>query len=217
MENFPNVGNDLVRIHKVITRALNVSLQNSLETNLVENYQQGFVIYVRTLTILLHSHHNGEDELAFPFWKTHLPAGPFDELSRQHVEMITYLERIERWMNAGPNAWQENILSELHQTLSDLRILWETHIALEEATIGPENSQKYLTPSDNEQLSKQLAEHGQAHSQPSELVMPFVIYNLLDTDRAEFVKLLPPVMIQQLIPITWKATWEPMIPFLLVE
>jgi hypothetical protein len=48
-------------------------------------------------------------------------------------------------------------------------------------------------------------------------VMPFVVYNLSSADRAEFVKVLPPVVTQQLIPIAWKAAWAPMTPFLLVE
>jgi len=216
MDTIQNVGNDLVRIHKVITRALQVSIQSSQDTNLDENNRQGFGLYVRALTILLHSHHNGEDELAFPFWKVRLPTSPFDELSSQHREMVTYLEQIEQWMGAGSNAWQANMMMELHEVISGLWNLWETHIALEEATVGPENSQKYLTPIENEQLSKQLAEHGQVHSQPNELVMPFVVYNLAVDDRTEFVKLLPPVLVQQLIPIAWKSVWEPMTPFLLV-
>jgi len=99
--------------------------------------------------------------------------------------------------------------------LSDLSGRWLSHIALEEATVGPENSLKYLTPAENGQLAKQLAEHGQAHSQPSELVMPFVVYNLEEEDRGEFLSLLPPVVAQQLIPVAWKAVWEPMRPFLL--
>ena len=213
----PNVGNDLLRIHRVITRALDISLQNSQDTNLAEEHQQGFATYVRVLTIVLHGHHAGEDELAFPFWRTRLPAGPFDKLSEQHRQMIVYLEQIERWLGAGSAAWQADVLSELHHTLTELQALWQTHIALEEATISPENSRQHLTPAENEQLGKQLAEHSQAHAQPGELVMPFVVYNLSGEDRAEFVKVLPPVMLQQLIPIAWKAAWVPMTPFLLAE
>ena len=213
----PNVGNDLLRIHKVITRALAVSGQNSGGTPPAEEHQPGFVSYVRALTILLHSHHAGEDEVAFPFWRTHLPSGPFDELSDQHRQMIAYLDQIDRWLGAGPAAWQPDAVSGLHHTLIGLQTLWHTHIALEEATIGPENARQYLTPAENEQLGKQLAEHGQAHSQPGELVMPFVVYNLSAEDRAEFVKLMPPVITQQLIPFAWKAAWAPMTPFLLVE
>jgi len=214
MDTIPNVGNDLVRIHKVITRALDVAIQNSQGTILDET-RQGFASYVRALTVLLHAHHSGEDALAFPFWKTRLPGGSFEELGRQHGEMLGFLERIERWLNAGAEAWQTGAMDALHEVLSDLSGRWLSHIALEEATVGPENSLKYLTPAENEQLARQLAEHGQAHSQPSELVMPFVVYNLEEEDRGEFLSLLPPVVAQQLIPVAWKAVWEPMRPFLL--
>jgi hemerythrin-like domain-containing protein len=217
METLPNVGSDLIRIHKVITRALKVSLQNSQDADLDDKYQQGFALYVRALTILLHAHHNGEDELAFPFWKSRMPNGPFEELTMQHREMIVYLERIEQWLGAELDAWRVKNINKLHSALSDLANLWGTHIALEEATVGPDSSRKYLTPLENEQLGKQLAEHGQAHSQPGELVMPFVVYNLQEEDRVEFVGMLPPVMIHQLIPMAWKTVWEPMTPFLLVE
>jgi hypothetical protein len=214
----PNVGNDLLRIHKVITRALAVSLQNIQDANPAEGRPlEGFATYIRALTILLHAHHDGEDELAFPFWRTHLPDGPFDALGEQHLQMIPYLEQIDRWLEVGPAGWQPGALSELRQALVDLQALWHTHTTLEEATVGPENSRQYLTPAENEQLSRQLAEHGLAHAQPSELVMPFVVYNLSSADRAEFVKVLPPVVTQQLIPIAWKAAWAPMTPFLLVE
>ena len=213
----PNAGNDLLRIHKAITRALDVSLQNSQGTDLAEGHQQGFVTYVRALTILLHSHHAGEDELSFPFWRTRLPAGPFDELSEQHRQIVLCLNQVERWLEGVQAPWQAGAQSELHHTLTDLWTLWQTHIALEEATIGPENSRQYLTPAENVQLSRQLAEHGQTHAQPSELVMPFIVYNLSGADRAEYVKLLPPVMLQQLIPFAWRAAWAPMMPFLLAE
>lgn len=212
-----NVGNDLVLIHKVITRALNVSIQNSRDNDISGNRRSGFTLYVRSLATLLHAHHTGEDELAFPFWKARLPSGPFDELCTQHREMIPYLERIKRWAGAGLDAWQASELEEVHQALSDLGKLWEAHIALEEETVGPEPSRQYLSSSENELLSRQLAEHGQAHSQPNEVVMPFIVFNLATADRAEFIKVLPPVVASELIPVAWKAAWEPMIPFLLVE
>jgi hypothetical protein len=91
-DTLPNAGNDLIRIHKVITRALNVSLQNCKESKLNEEFHQGFMKYVKALTILLHSHHLGEDEITFPYWRTRLNDGPFDLLIDQHQQMIAYLE-----------------------------------------------------------------------------------------------------------------------------
>lgn len=213
----PNAGIELVRFHKVITRALDVALQHSQGTDLAQEHQQGFKTYVRALDITLHSHHAGEEEVSFPFWRTRLPANSFDVLGEQHLQITAILKSIEGWLEAGQTAWQPDALSNLHQALADLQTLWHTHIALEEATIGPENSRQYLTSAENEQLMMDLAQHGQAHAKPSELVMPFVIYNLSGADRAAYIKRLPPVMTQQLIPIAWKATWEPMMPFLSEE
>jgi hemerythrin-like domain-containing protein len=216
MDNQPNVGNDLVRIHKVVTRALNITLENSQGEPLPEDRRAGFAAYVRALASLVDAHHLGEDELAFPFWKNRLPGGPFDELSRQHQEIIPYLERIGDW-TAEPEAWQASAIQELHLALSDLQKLWETHIHLEEATVGPEKSAEILSPAENERLSRQMAEHGQAHALPAELVMPFVVYNLTPADREAFFKLIPPVVANQLVPFAWKPAWEAMSPFLLLD
>jgi hypothetical protein len=214
---FPNVGTDLIRIHRVVTRALEVSRQSSQDDSLAETQQAGFGAYVRALTILLESHHLGEDELAFPFWKARLPEGPFDRLRQQHRQMMVYLGQVEGWLELKEAAWEPAARGKLARGLTYLQRLWLKHIALEEATIGPENASQYLTPEENMELSRQLAEHGQAHSQPVELVMPFVVYNLAGEDRAEFVKLMPPVMAQQLIPLAWRGVWAPMLPFLLPE
>ena len=216
-EPLPNVGTDLIRIHKVVTRALEVSRLGSQDASLAEAQQAGFLTYVRALTILLDSHHLGEDELAFPFWKTRLPEGPFDRLRQQHRQMLAYLGQIKSWVGMKETAWEPGARSKLVRGLTYLQKLWLKHIGLEEATIGPENARQYLTPAENEQLARELAEHGQAHSEPIELVIPFMVYNLAREDRAEFVKLMPPVMVQQLIPLTWKNAWAPMKPFLLPE
>jgi hypothetical protein len=105
-------------------------------------------------------------------------------LRSQHRQMTAHVERIERWTGAGPEAWGPDSLSKLQQTLADLQTFWRTHIALEEATIGPANSGTYLTPSENEQLGRELLEHAQAHTQPSELVWrattTFFLRRLLD-------------------------------------
>jgi hypothetical protein len=54
-----------------------------------------------------------------------------------------------------------------------------------------------------------------AHSGPDYLVVPFVLYNLSPEQRAILAAEMPPIVTQQLVPIAWKAQWEPMSPFLL--
>jgi hypothetical protein len=216
-EQTPNSGRDLLRIHRAITRAIQVCLQNSQGGGPVELQRPGFSLYIRTLTILLHAHHDGEEQVSFPFWQERLPTGPFDILRAQHGQITHALTRIERWLETNTVSWQEGAARTLSLEMVNLQTLWVKHITLEEATMGPENANRMLTAAENEQLARQLAEHGQAHSQPGELVMPFILFNLSITDQAEFAKTLPPAVTQQLIPFAWKETWAPMIPFLLAD
>lgn len=67
----PNVGADLARIHAMITRALDVSIEHSLSF-VRHGYpnastHEEFVSYVQSLASVLHSHHLTEDEAVFPY------------------------------------------------------------------------------------------------------------------------------------------------------
>jgi hypothetical protein len=211
----PNVGNDLVRIHRAVTRAIATAAQSSQGAGPQPDLRQGYSLYLRALTSLLHAHHLGEDEIAFPLWQTKDPAAHIDWLKEDHLKITSLLERIDAWNALGAAAWESAALAELHAVLTDLDELWMGHIELEEGTMGPERSAALLTPEENALLRSQLAAHGQQHALPNELVMPFVFYNMIPADRAEFAQLLPPVVAQQLIPVAWKPVWSPMQPFLL--
>jgi hypothetical protein len=125
------------------------------------------------------------------------------------------LKKIHTWLEAGGSAWDFQSLTELYSCLISLDALWHTHITLEEEHLGPQSSERWLTPEENAQLAGQLSTHGQQHAVPNELVVPFVLYNLPVEDRAVMIQTFPPVVSQQLIPIAWKKTWAPMQPFLL--
>jgi hypothetical protein len=213
----PNAGNDLLRFHKAITRALEVSLQNCGAGIPEEKHRPGFLAYVRALTIVLKGHHEGEDRLAFPFWRVRLPSGPFDFLTEQHRLMTIHLERLAGLLEACSADAGSDGIWELHRPLSALEALWLPHTALEEEAMGPEPSLKYLTREENEELSALVSKHGQERSRPSELVLPFVVYNLSGRDRDGYLKLLPPVVSRELIPRAWKDVWTPMTPFLSLE
>ncbi len=211
----PNAGASLIRIHKVMTRALVVSLRFSQESGPRPEWREGFQRYVQTFFTSILSHHDGEDEIGFPFLKKKLPDGPFDVLSQQHRLMIPILDKINAWCNRGAAAWNAGALSDLHSTVSDLNDLWHNHIPIEESHFSPQECERLLTPEENAALDGQLAGHAAQHSLPSEHVLPFVLYNLEGDDRAAMALSFPPVVSQQLVPVVWKPAWEPMKPFFL--
>lgn len=212
--NTPNAGVDLIRIHKVITRGLVVSIKHSQGNGPEQAHRDGFRSYVRALVALLHGHHLGEDEIAFPFWKGRVSHEDLDKLYQQHQAMLPLLEKVEAWME-NVAAWESTLLAELNDVFRELDALWHGHITLEESVLGPDNSAELLSPEENLQLSQRLAAHGQQHSQPSELVLPFVLYNLDGADRQAMMANLPAELTAHVIPVVWKAAWEPMQQFFL--
>jgi hemerythrin-like domain-containing protein len=210
-----NASTDLIRIHKVITRALAISIQYSQEDSLEPAYRDGFLRYERALVSFLDAHHLSEEQVVFPFIEKKYPLGPFDLLRKHHQQIVLMLEKIAAWTENGPSTWEIASLTKLHETLVQLEQLWHTHISLEEQYLGPEMAAKILTPEEDIDLGNQIGAHVQKHALPAELVVPFMLYNLADDDRAVMAGGLPPVMTEQLIPFAWKSTWEPMLPFLL--
>lgn len=210
----PNVGEDILRIHRVLTRSLTVSIQFLQQAEQPDNLHHGFMLYLRALSALLHAHHLGEDEIGFPFWRTKSPFAPLNNLIRDHLRMMPLLEKIEIWLNSE-SGWEAPHLRRLQGILEELNAIWLWHIQLEESVMGPEKADALLTPAENQQLARQLATHGQEHAQPDALVLPFILYNLPVEDRAVMAQIFPPLVTRQLVPVEWKPVWEPMKPFLL--
>ena len=66
------------------------------------------------------------------------------------------------------------------------------------------------------ELNNKLSKHGQSMSEPANLVLPFLIYNLERAERDEFTNDMPWILKKFIVPIVWKSKWEKMRPFLLV-
>ena len=86
------VGGDFVRVHRIITRALQVTADRSASFARTgypgARDGEGFGLYVRSLATLLHGHHITEDDVAFPYFRSVIPEAPFDRMSAQHRHMV---------------------------------------------------------------------------------------------------------------------------------
>jgi hemerythrin-like domain-containing protein len=87
-ENQPNIGEDYIRFHKVMTRSLAVSLQNInkfLQNGAIAKLnREGFLKYVKSFSSVLHGHHLVENEMIFPYFKEKLPEAPYERLMSEH-------------------------------------------------------------------------------------------------------------------------------------
>jgi hemerythrin-like domain-containing protein len=221
MSNPPQgVAADMLRIHRAITRGLQVTLERSEAFNQAgfpdKQTQLGFSCYVRSFANLLHSHHLTEEELAFPYFAVKIPDEPYDTFLFEHSEMAGFVYEIRSLTGLKEEALLPNkALEAINCAATGICGIWYSHIIKEEKIFDPERINKLIDTPEQIKMGRMFAEHNQKHTAPDYLSVPFLLYNLQHEDRQMISQLLPSEVTQQLVPVVWKEKWAPMKPFLL--
>lgn len=144
-----------------------------------------------------------------------MPEAPFDILIQWHQVMVKILDEIKlRVEKCEKNEQLEKNLKELENALNQLNASWQPHIQME--TDAFINKADALIPIEDQiRLVSLFAEHGQKLALPLYLTVPFLLYNLPIEQRQVFSEGMPAEVIQNLVPVVWKAQWESMKPYLL--
>jgi hypothetical protein len=216
----PNIAEDLLCIHSIITRGLDVSIDKG-RSFAQGGYpdastREGLIAYVGCLVSVLHAHHLTETDLIFPYLRDRLPDAPFDLLIAQHRDLEPVLHRTKAATDELSAESQAGAaLDRLNGLLGRLAEFWHPHIRIEEDHFSVDRIATLLDAKEQETLAKAAANHGQQHSGPGHLVVPFLLYNLPPAKRPAFARWMPLVVTRLLLPIVWRRKWAPMRPFLL--
>ena len=103
----------------------------------------------------------------------------------------------------------------MNRALAALADVWRPHILKEERHFSIPRLAELIEPAEHARLNGVFSEFEQAHGKPDYLVVPFVLHNLSDDDRATMSLLFPPIVSEQLVPVEWREKWAPMEPYLL--
>ncbi len=218
-DNLPSLAGDFLRIHKSITRGLTVGVTRG--SDFIRDgfpdpgLQQGFGLYLQALTAVVSAHHLGEDEIAFPALRQKLPSVPYERLSADHIAIEKALDLVKSILPELARANPEAALVKAVDGLKRIRAVWTPHIEIEQMAFSPTAIAEAMTFAEQAQVSMDFAKHSQEHVGPPFIALPFVLFNLASTDRAEMAAMMPKMLIEQLIPGEWKEKWAPMKPFLL--
>ena len=208
------VAEGLLRIHKVISRGLKISIEKCNEhpgkNGMTSGEMEGFLKYILTLKRIINSHHLSEDEIAFPYFRNYIEA-PYDRLKDDHNTVIKILDRFDKCLEELPS----NGAGSLLEALDELNKLWESHIKIEEENFSAEKLQQVIGMKEQLNLTEKLSDHGMKNSGPGPLTLPFLLYNLEVKDRETIMMSLPWFVKKVLVPIIWRKQWKSMSPFLL--
>ncbi len=217
--NNPNPAQDLIRIHKVITRGLNVDLTKGIEYLQIGfsslRAHLGYTRYTHCLSSVLSSHHQGEDLIAFPAFRKVIPSAPYAQLLNDHHAIDVLLAVFPQAIIDLSSDAQQNGLRVILSALQKILVVWEPHIQLEEEYFSIEAINAVFDMHEQVQISQAASKYSQEHSGPPHWVIPFILFNLEPDDRAMMAANFSPAIIDELIPKVWKDQWAPMKPFLL--
>ena len=204
-------------IHRILSRPLDISISHidsciSSKKVDMENHE-GFKDYLSSLTTVFNAHHHGEDEILFPTFEKKINNADFSVLKKQHKELHPLVVQITAKIdvdNPSLNQYQE-----IRNLLKETKDLWIKHRDEEEQLVELE-MEPAISLAEQIELNNKLSKHGQSMSEPANLVLPFLIYNLEGAERDEFTNDMPWILKKFIVPIVWKSKWEKMRPFLLV-
>jgi hypothetical protein len=97
-------GDYFLSVHKSISHGVEISIKHSIPF-MQEGFpdklaREGYLNYVKALSILFDSHHKTEDEIAFPFFREALPDTHFDWLFEDHNLITGFLEELTPIINS---------------------------------------------------------------------------------------------------------------------
>jgi hemerythrin-like domain-containing protein len=217
--NPPNLAQDLLRIHRALTRGLTVAAEKGAEFAHHgfpdPGLKRGFTDYAQALAVVLKAHHLAEDEIAFPFFRERLPGSLYERLSADHEKIAALLITLNQAIAAAAATGSQADLNLLVDDLRSIGALWTPHISLEEAHFSEEALAAVMTLEEQGRMSGAMAKHSQDHATPGYLALPFTLFNLQAEDRAAIAAGMPSIVIDELVPKVWKDQWAPMKPFLL--
>ncbi len=213
-EMSPVVGG-LFSIHKIISRALNVSIQKCEEylgkQGIPPEEAAGFLMYVTTLRWVTHSHHLTEDDMAFPYFRDKLEA-PYARLEGDHQVIARVLVNVDECLSDISSGG----VIKLRDVLGEFDKLWGPHIGIEEEHFTADKLKAVAGMQEQVALVARFAEHGKKNAGPGHLALPFMFYNLEGADREDFSMPFPWIVKKVLVPVFWRGKWKPMSRFLLV-
>lgn len=157
----------------------------------------------------LRAHHLYEDELLVPTVQAAELPGPWDRVGEEHQEMAALLEVLEE-REHGPED-----LSDLVQPISQIVELLGPHFAAEEAALTEDAwRQVFATEDEASAFGKQVAAHNRAGNQPAARLLPLLLYNLDEVERARFTDRMPGFLVNGLVPYAFRSSWRHLRPFM---
>jgi hypothetical protein len=155
----------------------------------------------------LRAHHGFEDELLLPLLRQRGAEGPWDEVSEEHEQLAAHLDALEA-------AVGRDDASGVLAPLQAVQALLPDHFRMEEDALTEGFWQQLLSEEEARAFGKEVAAHSREHLKPAAKLLPLLLYNLDDVERARFTERMPAFVVNGLVPVAFRPAWRGLRPFM---
>jgi hypothetical protein len=181
----------LANIHFALRRSLDTIVRTAAQP-IPEGDRLAFAEFCERFTRLLHSHHDGEEEVVFPAFTQALTRAAMPErvsnVNKWRADHQALLSRLRDFETACAQFRSGGALEPLERSATEVRAALFPHLDDEEAVMDAAMIAKLLGPEQIVQLGMEAAKHGQKSAGPKALML--FIHELTDDEqRAQFSKI----------------------------
>jgi hemerythrin-like domain-containing protein len=164
---------------------------------------------IRAATTALRAHHAYEEEVLLPRLREEEVDGPWQRVETEHVALRDHLDVLDAAPEDGPADG-----SDLEPALEAIVDLLPGHFALEEAELTEAFWRELFTEEQARAFGKEVAAHNRAGLQPEARLLPLLLYNLDEAQRAVFTDRMPGFVVHGLVPVAFRPAWRHLRPFM---
>jgi hemerythrin superfamily protein len=201
-------------IHNVIRRNLHIISEYKAEDH-SEKTKKIFVEHVKNFMVLLHGHHETEEEYWFPTVSKSCNVD-LNHFEQEHKELDALWTKINENVSVFkcvPKKDRSQHLQELRQLFQDLEKEMLPHLQAEEDLINATLLEKHLSESEMQLMDKTIAKLGQSHMGKASVGLPLFYYSMNDEEQAHIRSKVPWFVTNLLLPVVWKRSYSKYIPF----
>ncbi|KAJ3040691.1 hypothetical protein HDV00_010584 [Rhizophlyctis rosea] len=162
--------NGLHMIHGVLRTALASALKHS--TTVPPQFRASYLRYLRAYHDLLLSHHDHEEEIEFPVFKSKMPA--IDQFEEEHHKLTALLSELKALSDDTKAAEYDAARTE--RCLRELQDLMIPHLAGEEKEVTVEKLRAKFTVEEVQEVDAKIQAALKKHD--GTIVVPIMYYNM---------------------------------------
>jgi hypothetical protein len=155
----------------------------------------------------LRAHHQFEDELLLPLLRDKGAEGPWDQVADEHEQLAGHLATLDQ-------AVERSDARAVLAPLQAIQAMLPAHLALEEDQLTERFWSGVLTEDEAKAFGKAVAAHSREHLKPAPKLLPLLLYNLDDVERARFTDRMPAFVVNGLVPVAFRPAWRGLRPFM---